>query len=101
MVAQDGPSVSPTSSAATPPPATLLPPRPDFAAIEKAARDTAADRQNLMTLIGQLVFSWSNNESLLIYVLMLLLKTPEDPKVLAPGRELGNLPYHPRERRYR
>lgn len=77
VVAQDGPSASPTSSAATPPPATLLPPRPDFAAIEKAARDTAADRQNLMTLIGQLAFSWSNNESLLIYVLMLLLKTDE------------------------
>jgi hypothetical protein len=56
---------------------TLLPPRPDFAAIEQAARDTAADRQNLMTLIGQLVFSWSNNESLLIYVLMLLLRTDE------------------------
>jgi len=75
--APDGPLASPASSAAAPPPATLLPPRPDFAAIEKAARDTAADRQNLMTLIGQLVFSWSNNESLLIYVLMLLLKTDE------------------------
>lgn len=60
-----------------PSPAALLPPRPDFAAIEQAARDTASDRQNLMTLIGQLVFSWSNNESLLIYVMMLLLKTDE------------------------
>ena len=76
-VSKDGTSPSPASSPAAPSPATLLPPRPDFAAIEKAARDTAADRQNLMTLIGQLVFSWSNNESLLIYVLMLLLKTDE------------------------
>ena len=76
-VAQDDTSPSPASSPAAPSSATLLPPPPDFAAIEKAARDTAADRQNLMTLIGQLVFSWSNNESLLIYVLMLLLKTDE------------------------
>lgn len=76
-VAHDGTSPPPASSPATPPAPSFLPPRPDFAAIEKAARDTAADRQNLMTLIGQLVFSWSNNESLLIYVLMLLLKTDE------------------------
>ena len=76
-VAQDGTSPSLAASPVAPAPATLLPPRPDFAAIETAARDTAADRQNLMTLIGQLVFSWSNNESLLIYVLMLLLKTDE------------------------
>jgi hypothetical protein len=76
-VAQDGTSSRPASSPTTSSPASLLPSRPDFAAIEKAARDTAVDRQNLMTLIGQLVFSWSNNESLLIYVLMLLLKTDE------------------------
>ena len=54
-----------------------LPDRPDFDAIEKAARETSASRANLLTLIGQLVFSWSNNESLLIYVLMLLLRTDE------------------------
>lgn len=67
----------PASPPAVPAPAALLPPRPDFGSIEKAARDSAADRQNLMTLVGQLVFGWSNNESLLIYVLMLLLKTDE------------------------
>jgi hypothetical protein len=77
VVAQDGASPGLAASPVSPAPATLLPPRPDFAAIETAARDTAADRQNLMTMIGQLVFSWSNNESLLIYVLMLLLKTDE------------------------
>lgn len=74
---QDDTSPSPPPAPTPPSPANLLPPRPDFAAIEKAARDTAADRQNLMTLIGQLVFSWSNNESLLIYVLMVLLRTDE------------------------
>ncbi|GEP54681.1 hypothetical protein RSO01_18470 [Reyranella soli] len=71
---RDGRPVSPPN---VPSSATMLPKPPDFAAIEKAARDTAADRQNLMTLIGQLVFSWSNNESLLIYVMMLLLRTDE------------------------
>lgn len=76
-VAESSPSPEPPSAPPAPASATLLPPRPDFAAIEKAARDSAADRQNLMTLIGQLVFSWSNNESLLIYVLMLLLRTDE------------------------
>lgn len=76
-VAQGGTSSRPVSPPTAPSSATLLPQRPDFAAIEKAARDSAADRQNLMTLIGQLVFSWSNNESLLIYVLMLLLRTDE------------------------
>jgi hypothetical protein len=76
-IAQDSASPGPVPPSATPSSASLLPPRPDFAAIEKAARDTAAGRQNLMTLIGQLVFSWSNNESLLIYVLMLLLRTDE------------------------
>ncbi len=55
-----------------------LPARPDFEAIEEAARrQSGAGRANLMGLIGQLVFSWSNNESLLIYVLMVLLQTDE------------------------
>jgi hypothetical protein len=54
-----------------------LPPKPDFDAIESAARETVASRSNLLSLIGQLVFSWSNNESLLIYVIMLLLETDE------------------------
>ena len=55
-----------------------LPVRPDFEAIEEAARrQSGAGRANLMGLIGQLVFSWSNNESLLIYVLMVLLQTDE------------------------
>lgn len=54
-----------------------LPPKPDFEAIEAAARNTAEDHSSLEALIGSLVFGWSNNESLLIYVLMLLLETDE------------------------
>lgn len=54
-----------------------LPPRPDFEAIEKAARQSGASSADLMGLIGQLVFSWSNNESMLIYVLQVLLQTDE------------------------
>lgn len=54
-----------------------LPNPPDFDAIEAAARETGASRADLMVLIGQLVFGSSNNESLLIYVLMLLLRSDE------------------------
>lgn len=54
-----------------------LPPKPDFEAIESAARETVQARTALLTLLGDLVLSWSNNESLLIYVLMILLETDE------------------------
>jgi hypothetical protein len=52
-----------------------LPPRPDFAALEAAAPLTADHRTRILALIGNLVYGWSNNESMLIYVLMLLLET--------------------------
>lgn len=51
-----------------------LPPKPDFKALEAAAPASADRRTMILALIGNLVFSWSNNESLFIYVLMLLLK---------------------------
>jgi len=54
-----------------------LPAPPPFERIERAARGTAEQRSILMQLIGQVVFGWSNNESLLVYVLMLLLGTDE------------------------
>lgn len=54
-----------------------LPPKPDFKAIEAAAPGSADRRTMILALIGNLVFSWSNNESLLIYILMLLLKTDD------------------------
>lgn len=54
-----------------------LPPMPDFKAIEAAAPGSADRRTLILALIGNLVFSWSNNESLFIYVLMLLLKTDQ------------------------
>lgn len=50
-----------------------LPPSPDFAAVEAAA-PAFADRQGrVMALIGNLILSWSNNESMFVYVLMVLL----------------------------
>lgn len=52
-----------------------LPPKPDFAAIDAASPSTADHRTRVLALIGNLVFGWSNNESMLIYVLMLLLET--------------------------
>ncbi len=56
---------------------TTLPPKPDFEAIEAAAHESADRRTLILALIGNLVYSWSNNESLFIYVLMLLLETDE------------------------
>ncbi|QFU17350.1 hypothetical protein [Microvirga thermotolerans] len=56
---------------------TRLPQKPDFEAIEAAAIDSADHRTVVLALIGNLVFSWSNNESMFIYVLMLLLETDE------------------------
>lgn len=57
-------------------PATL-PPKPDFESIEAVAPKSADRRTSLLALIGNLVFSWSNNESLFIYLLMILLKTDQ------------------------
>lgn len=56
---------------------SVLPSKSDFDAVEAAGRDTADDRTDLVALIGHLVLGWSNNASLMIYVLMLLLETDE------------------------
>lgn len=56
---------------------TKLPPKPDFEALETAALGTADRRTMVLALIGNLIFSWSNNESMFIYVLMLLMDTDE------------------------
>jgi len=52
-----------------------LPPRPDFEALAAAAPASADRRTFILALIGNLIVSWSNNESLFIYVLMILLDT--------------------------
>lgn len=57
-------------------PATL-PPKPDFESIDSFAPKSADRRTSVLALIGNLVFSWSNNESLFIYLLMILLKTDQ------------------------
>ncbi|SEF45387.1 hypothetical protein SAMN04488115_101136 [Bosea lathyri] len=54
-----------------------MPPRPDFDALEAAARRSSEQRLTLLAQIGDLNFAWSNNESMFIYVLMLLLDTSE------------------------
>ncbi len=54
-----------------------LPPKPDFAAIEAAAHGSANRRTFLMALIGNLVYSWANNESMFIHVLTVLMDTDE------------------------
>ncbi|SHL04978.1 hypothetical protein SAMN05444159_4863 [Bradyrhizobium lablabi] len=54
-----------------------LPPRPDFEAMAAAAPASADRRTMILSLIGNLIVSWSNNESLFIYVLMILLDTDQ------------------------
>jgi hypothetical protein len=56
---------------------TSLPHAPDFSALEAAAPEFA-DRQNqILAQIGTLGLAWSNNESVFVYVLMILLETDE------------------------
>lgn len=57
--------------------ASQLPQKPDFEALAASAPATADRRTMILALIGNLVSSWSNNESLFIYVLMILLKTDQ------------------------
>ena len=54
-----------------------LPPTPDFAAMEAEASKGTNQQTAFLTLIGHFVFSWSNNESVFIYILMILLETDE------------------------
>ncbi len=56
---------------------TQLPPVPDFEGIEGKAQANADRQTVILTLIGNLVLSWSNNESMFIYVLMILLEVDE------------------------
>jgi hypothetical protein len=58
-------------------PLPRLPPKPDFAAIEAAAHGSANRRTFIMALIGNLVYTWANNESMFIYVRMVLMNTDE------------------------
>jgi len=52
-----------------------LPKAPDFEKMEALAQSSADQRTHILALIGNLNFTWSNNESMFIYVLMVLLKT--------------------------
>ncbi|EKS41650.1 MAG: hypothetical protein EKK35_17025 [Bradyrhizobiaceae bacterium] len=54
-----------------------LPTKPDFEALAASAPASADRRTLILALIGNLVSSWTNNESLFIYVLMLLLRTDQ------------------------
>jgi len=63
-----------------------LPPRPDFDALEAAARRSSEQRLTLLAQIGDLNFAWSNNESMFIYVLMLLLDTSEPAAAIPYSR---------------
>ncbi|MEM8649301.1 MAG: hypothetical protein AAGF54_02110 [Pseudomonadota bacterium] len=49
----------------------------DFESIKVAERKTQNRRTLILSLIGNLSFCWSNNESMLIYLIKALLKTDE------------------------
>lgn len=51
-----------------------IPAAPNFKEIDASAASSAAQRTEVLALIGNLVFTWSNNESMFIYVLMLLMR---------------------------
>jgi hypothetical protein len=53
--------------------ASKLPPKQDFELLAAAAPASADRRTFVLALMG----NWSNNESLFIYVLMILLRTAE------------------------
>jgi hypothetical protein len=57
--------------------ASQLPRKPDFAAIEASAHQSVNRRTFILAAIGNLVYGWSNNESMFIYVIMLLMNTDE------------------------
>jgi hypothetical protein len=54
-----------------------LPPKPDFQTLDASASLSADRRTLILANIGSLVFNWSNNESMLIYLIMLLMNTDE------------------------
>jgi hypothetical protein len=56
----------------------MLPPTPDFASIEAKAPLASDQRTYILALIGNLIYAWSNNESMFIYLLMVLLETDFD-----------------------
>jgi hypothetical protein len=62
-----------------------IPTPPDFAELEAAAAAGAPDRERLTAMIGALSLAWSNTESVLIYVLMVLLRTDDVSAALVYG----------------
>lgn len=52
-----------------------LPKMPNFDAVNAKAEQSVAQRSQVLALVGNLVFTWSNNESVFIYYLMMLLDT--------------------------
>ncbi len=56
---------------------TDLPAAPDFDALQPPKGEAALRQTRILSLIGNLGLSWSNTESVFVYVLMLLLRTDE------------------------
>jgi hypothetical protein len=62
-----------------------LPPSPDFKAIDSVSSESADRRTMILALIGNLAFAWSNNESMFLYVIMLLMETDQTSATIVFG----------------
>ena len=52
-----------------------LPAPPDFSELDSRAAKSEDQRTRVLALIGNLVFAWSNNESMFIYLTQILLRS--------------------------
>lgn len=55
---------------------------PDFPSLDAAAFQTEGRRTFILSLIGNLSFAWSNNESLFIHLIKILMRTDEASAVI-------------------
>lgn len=55
--------------------ANRLPRTPNFPAMDAHAPQTAEQRTVILAHVGNLVFTWSNNESMFIYLLQILMRS--------------------------
>ncbi len=54
-----------------------MPATPDFSALDRLSPITADRRTMILALIGNLVYAWSNNETMLIYLIQYLMRSDE------------------------
>lgn len=56
-------------------PKSDIPSQPNFEALETGLRESESQRKAVLSVVGNLLFNWGNNEGLFVIVLKLLLRT--------------------------